>query len=101
MVNPATVGILVCGNNHFVVRGPLPDRDTALALARHWSIIEIGRTAPEVLEQWRISTKEFREDLEWAIVVPGQGEATAAVTQLLEELLARGIAIRNSTTAVW
>ena len=34
-------GILVCGDNHFIVNGPLPDRATALALAHHWSIIRI------------------------------------------------------------
>jgi hypothetical protein len=66
------VGILVCGDNHFIVRGPLPDREAALALARHWSIIQIGRATPESLQPWRISAKEFREDLQWAVVVPGR-----------------------------
>jgi hypothetical protein len=28
------VGILVHGDNHFIVRGPLPDRDTARAVIR-------------------------------------------------------------------
>jgi len=32
------VGILVHGDNDFIVRGPLPDRDAARALIRHWSI---------------------------------------------------------------
>jgi hypothetical protein len=39
-------GILVHGENHFIVRGPLPDRETALALARRWSTIQIGATLP-------------------------------------------------------
>ncbi len=26
----------------FIVRGPLPDRELALALVRHWSLIQIG-----------------------------------------------------------
>ena len=95
------LGILVCGDNHFIVRGPLPDRATALALARHWSIIQIGRTTPESLKSWQISTKEFREDLQWAILVPGDGQISAAVNQLLDELAARGIHIHDSTTAVW
>jgi hypothetical protein len=95
------VGILVCGNNHFVVRGPLPDPKTALALARHWSIIQIGRTVPEALQKWRISAKEFRENLEWAVVVPGEGEMNPAVAQLLEELSARGITIHNSASSSW
>ena len=30
------VGILVLGDGHFIVRGPFPDRETALVLARHW-----------------------------------------------------------------
>ena len=38
------VGILVHGDNHFIVRGRLPDRDVARALIRHWSIIQIGAT---------------------------------------------------------
>ena len=36
------VGILVHGNNHFILSGPTPDEATALALAWHWSIIQIG-----------------------------------------------------------
>jgi hypothetical protein len=95
------VGILVFGDNHFIVRGPLPDRDTALALARHWSLIQIGRTTPIALERWSISTREFRENLAWAVVVPGDGEVTPAVAQLLEELAARGIAVHHSTKGDW
>jgi len=63
--------MLVHGNNHFIVRGPLPDRDVARALIRHWSIIQIGVTTPPSIEEWRISTKEFREGLERAVIVPG------------------------------
>jgi len=95
------VGILVIGNNHFIVRGPSPDRETALALARHWSLIQIGQTIPAALRQWSISTREFRENLEWAVVVPGDGEISLAVAQLLEELAARGITIRDSGAEVW
>ena len=91
----------MCGDNHFVVRGPLPDRETALALAHHWSIIQIGKSTPQSLQAWRISTREFREDLRWAVVVPGEGAMTDAVAQLLQELSARGIVVRNSATATW
>jgi hypothetical protein len=94
-------GILVIGNNHFIVRGPFPDRETALALARHWSLIQIGETTPAALRKWSISTREFRETLEWAVVVPGDGEATAGVRQLLEELSARGIRIHDSEQNDW
>ena len=41
--NIAMVGILVHGDNHFIVRGPLPDRDTRnLRSPKHWSLIRIG-----------------------------------------------------------
>ena len=95
------IGILVCGDNHFIVSGPQPDRSTALALARHWSIIQIeqigqiGQTTPVSLQNWNIVTRAFRENLEWAVIVPGDGEATPAVKELLAELSARGIEIRR------
>ena len=95
------VGILVHGDNHFIVRGPLPDRDVARALIRHWSIIQIGATTPPSLEGWCISTKEFREDLEWAVIVPGNNEISPAVTQLLDEMSARGITIHNPSLYSW
>ena len=99
------VGILVHGNNHFIVRGPLPDRATALALVHHWSIIQIdiqiGGAPPEWLAPWRISTKEFRENLEWAVLAPGDGETSPAVRQLLGELAARGIRIHDASRDAW
>jgi hypothetical protein len=95
------VGILVHGNNHFIVRGPFPDRETALALARHWSLIQIGQTTPIYLRRWSISTREFRENLEWAVVIPGEGEVTPGVAQLLEELSARGITVHNAGMSDW
>ncbi len=94
-------GLLVHGNNHFIVRGPLPSRATALALVRHWSLIEIGATTPPALERWRISTKAFRENLEWAVIAPGDGEVSGAVADLLQELSARGIRIHNCSTDSW
>jgi hypothetical protein len=94
-------GILVIGNNHFIVHGPSPDREAALALARHWSLIQIGHKTPTTLQQWSISTREFRENLEWAVMVPGDGEVSPGVVQLLEELAARGITIRNSGIDNW
>ena len=87
------IGILVCGDNHFIVSGPVPDQETALALARYWSIIQIGRTRPASLQCWTIVTRAFREDLAWAAIVPGEGQVTHAIAQLLQELSARGIEI--------
>lgn len=88
------VGILVHGDNHFIVQGPLPDRDDAAALVRHWSLIQIGAITPPALGQWNIVTRALRENLEWAMVIPGDGDISPAVTQLLDELSARGIIVR-------
>ena len=95
------VGILVHGDNHFITRGPTPDRETALALVRHWTLIHIGATAPPRLAGWHIVSREFRENLQWAVVVPGDGEISPAVTKLLDELAARGIAIHDSRRGPW
>jgi hypothetical protein len=79
----------------------LPDRNTALALTRHWSVIQIGAKSTPPLDRWRIVNKEFRENLEWAVVVPGDGEMSAAVNTLLEELSARGVAIHDARLESW
>jgi hypothetical protein len=89
-------GILVHGDNHFIVSGPLPDWDVALALVRHWSLIQIGATTPPALVPWHIVSREFRENLQWAVAAPGGGEISPAVRTLLDELSARGIAIHGS-----
>ena len=89
------LGILVHGDNHFIVRGPKPDRQTAYALAQHWSVIRIGSSTPPELAAWRISTREFRENLQWAVIVPGTGEQNPAVTQLLAEIASRGVRIED------
>ena len=87
------VGILVIGDNHFIVRGPQPDGPTALALARHWSLIGIGTETPALLRGWKISTREFRENLQWAVIVPEENHISVAVAQLLDELRARGVEV--------
>ena len=94
-------GILVHGDNHFIVRGPLPDRQTALALVRHWSLIRIGAVTPPSLDRWSIVNREFRENLQWAVVAPGDGEMSPAVATLLAELSERGIAIHHSSVDRW
>jgi hypothetical protein len=91
-----TIGILVHGDNHFIVRGPKPEPATALALTRHWSVIRIGGTTPAELAGWTISSREYRENLEWAVVVHGEREMMPAVAQLLSELEARGIVIERA-----
>jgi hypothetical protein len=91
-------GILVHGDNHFIVRGPLPSGSVAFALVHHWSLIQIGAVTPPDLAQWKIITREFRESLEWAMVVPGDSDLSLPVTQLLDELCARGVTIHDSSS---
>lgn len=88
-------GILVHGDNHLIVRGPLPSRATALALVRHWSVIQIGATTPPALEPWSIVSREFRENLAWAVIVPDDSEISPAIAELLGELSGRGILIHD------
>jgi hypothetical protein len=95
------VGILVHGNNHFILSGPAPDDPTALALARYWSIIQIGEEKSPSFGHWQIKSKEFRENLEWAVIVPGDGVTSPAVVQLLSELSARDVTIRILLTGCW
>ena len=95
------VGILVHGDNHFIVRGPLPDREAALELVRHWSVIQIGAKTPAALAGWQITSREFRENLEWAVVVRGDADISAAVAQLLNELRERGVAIHDAEGGGW
>jgi len=85
------LGILVHGDNHFIVQGPQPSREVVLELVRLWSVIQIGAMTPPYLEGWKIISKAFREDLQWAVVVEGSGETSPAVATLLDELSARGI----------
>jgi hypothetical protein len=95
------VGIVVHGDNHFIVRGPLPDRETALALVRQWSIIHIGGRGSPALDEWQIVSREFRENLQWAVIVPGESDHSPAVTTLLGELSARGITIYDAASGSW
>jgi hypothetical protein len=69
-----------------------------LALVRHWSIIQIGEAKSLSFDQWEIKSKEFRENLEWAVIVPGEREVSPGVAQLLAELSARGVIIRRLPT---
>jgi len=92
------VGILVHGNNHFTLSGPLPDEAAAFALIRHWSIIQIGEAKSSSFGQWQIRNREFQEKLECAVVVPRDCEGSARVLQLIGELLARGVTIRRLGT---
>ncbi len=89
------VGILVHGDNHFIVNGPAPSPEQAMELATLWSLITIGSTTPEHLRQWTISTKEFRENLKWAVVLKAASAPQPAVELLLAELEARAVPIHR------
>lgn len=82
-------GILVHGDNHFIVEGPRPNETEAESLAQTWSLIQLG-PFPET-PGWRIINKAFRENLEWAVVVPAASAQSEAVRTLLAELAARGV----------
>lgn len=85
------IGLLVHGENHFIVDGPRPDARDAAALARHWSIIQINRRTPYALARWKIVNKAFRENLRWVVIVPAEHHMSPAVATLVNELAARGI----------
>lgn len=87
------LGILVHGDNHFIVDGPRPDHETARALVRQWSVIQIGGV-PQI-PGWAIRNKAFREDLGWAVIVAGDTDQSPAVVQLLTEMAARGVVIHS------
>jgi len=89
------LGILVHGDNHFILSGPLPDEASAVAMARRWSIVRIGGEKPGKFGEWEIRTNELRENLEWAVIVPGEGEISEGVLKLLAEVSARGVEIRE------
>lgn len=75
----------------------MPDRETARRLAWQWEVPQLG-VPPLPPSPWRIVTKAFREDLAWAIVLPGEQPASPAVSQLLGELTARGVPVLDSPT---
>ncbi len=89
------VGILVHGDNHYILSGPLPNETEALAIARNWSLVQIGEPASPIFQRWEIRNKEFRENLQWAVIVPGDRQTSPGVAELLGELAARGVEIRR------
>jgi len=89
------VGILVHGNNHYILSGPQPTEAEALELTRHWGVVRIGEPVSFMYGRWEIRTKEFRENLEWALVVPGERQTSPSVSELLSDLAKRGVTVQN------
>jgi len=94
------VGILVHGNNHYILSGSQPDEAAALAMVRHFSMVQIGAPISSSFGRWHIRSKEFRENLEWAVVVPGDREISPGAEELLAELAARGVMIVRLSTGI-
>ncbi len=89
------VGILVHGNNHYILSGPVPTAEEAVTLARNWSVVQIGEAKSQKCEKWEIRNKEFRENLEWAVIMPGDRDTSPGVLELLAEIAARGVEIQR------
>lgn len=87
------IGILVHGENHFILKGPRPDASQAKEMTHYWSETRIGEKKEWTFKQWEVRNKEFRENLEWAVIVSGGGEISAGVRQLLGELEERGVEV--------
>ena len=95
------VGILVHGNNHFILSGPEPTEAEAIAIARQLSLVKVGEPASSTFEKWQVRNKEFRENLEWAVVVPGDSELSPGASKLLGELAERGVVISACKQGCW
>ena len=92
-----SLGLLVYGDNHLVLRGPRPAQAEAWAMAAHFGL-SLAQIRPQLdrsgeFREWRVSLREFREELAWAVVLPAGNALSQAVRQLLDELAARGILI--------
>ena len=92
-----SLGLLVYGDNHLVLRGPRPAQAEAQAIAAHFGL-SLAQIRPPLdrsgeFREWRISLREFREELAWAVVLPAGTALSPAVRQLLDELVARGVII--------
>ena len=91
------LGLLVYGDNHLVLRGPRPAQAQAWAMAAHFGL-SLAQIRPQLdrsgeFREWRISVREFREELAWAVVLPASTALSPAVRQLLDELAARDIVV--------
>ena len=90
-----SLGILVHGGNHLILSGPLPAPECARRLAAEFamSLVSLGCGPRCEFAAWQIRTREFRENLQWAVRLNPAEPASPAVSTLLEELAARGVPI--------
>ena len=92
-----SLGLLVYGDNHLVLRGPRPAQAQAWAMAAHFGL-SLAQIRPQLdrsgeFRGWCISVREFREELAWAVVLRAGTPHNSAVAQLLDELAQRNIVI--------
>ncbi|HEU0120652.1 MAG TPA: hypothetical protein VFQ91_09020 [Bryobacteraceae bacterium] len=87
------IGILVHGNNHWIVAGPCPSESEARELVRRWSLIQIGGSL--AVDGWSMQTRAFREDLQWAVEIAIPQPRSNAVETLLAEMAARGVSLQT------
>jgi len=69
-------------------------------LVRRWifpSIEDLLGTSPPIPAEWKITTSEFRENIEWTIVLSSRQEPTVAVAQLVAEIAARGVTVEYAS----
>lgn len=94
------LGLIVFGEDHFLIRGPKPDAAMARYLVRRWifpSIEDLLGTSPPIPAEWQITTSEFRENIEWTMVLSCKQEPTSAVAQLVAEIAARGVLVEYAS----
>ena len=77
----------------FYFAGAATEQSRGAPLADNWRLVQIGEVKPTKFEQWEICFKEYRESLQWAMILPGERETSPAVVELLAELARRGVAI--------
>ena len=93
------LGIIVFGEEHFLVRGPEPDAPMAAYLVRRWifpSTEDLLGTSPPIPAGWRITSSEFRENIVWAVHLSCTNAPNSAVAKLLEEIETRGVRITKA-----
>jgi hypothetical protein len=57
--------------------------------------VQIGELKSQKFRQWEIRNNEVRENLQWAVIMPGDRDTSPGVLQLLAEIAARGVEIQR------
>jgi hypothetical protein len=81
------VGTIVHGDNHFIVRGPLPDRDAARALFDTGPSFRLERQHRRCSRDGASARRSSEKTLEWAVIVAGNREISPAEYRLTLVLL--------------